>query len=392
VLVTPALRVRSRANLCTMAEAHRRTVLVVGASGVIGQAAAAEFASQSRWDVHGVSRRVPADLPGVTLHHVDLLDRPSCLSVLGALPAVTHVVYAAVDEAPGLVAGWFDPASIARNETMLRNVLDGLDGAGGALQHVTLLQGSKAYGVHSPDPAVAAAPLPLRERDPLRPHANFYFAQEDLLRSRQGAGGWSVALLRPTVVYGGALGTNMNLIPVIGAYATLLRAAGRPLHFPKQLGSPFLSEAVDARLLARAIVWSCESPQARDEVFNVTNGDAFAWRVVWPSIAEAFGMAPGDPAPISFADWMPAQGTAWAGLVEDHGLRAPADIMAFVGPNSLVYADMLLREDPAPRTPILNSTVKIRQAGFADCMDSEDMFVEWFTLLQESGVLPRRPV
>jgi nucleoside-diphosphate-sugar epimerase len=367
-----------------------KTVLVVGASGVIGQAAAAEFASRSQWEVHGLSRRTGSGLPRVAWHQVDLLDRQVCLSAFSAMTGVTHLVYAAVDEAPGLVSGWFDPGSIGRNETMLRNVLDGLAGAGCFLEHVTLLQGSKAYGVHSHDPAVAAAPLPLRERDPLRPHANFYFAQEELLRARQPSGGWSLTVLRPTVVYGSALGTNMNLIPVIGAYAALLRAEGRPLHFPKELGVPFLAEAVDARLLARAIVWSCESALARDEVFNVTNGDVYSWRGVWPSIAGTFGMAPGGPDPISFAEWMPGRSTAWARLVEEHSLRAPADIMAFVGPNSLAYADMLLREDRSPRTPILNSTVKIRQAGFADCIDTEDMFVEWFTLLQESGVLPPR--
>jgi hypothetical protein len=62
--------------------------------------------------------------------------------------------------------------------------------------------------------------------------------------------------------------------------------------------------------------------------------------------------------------------------------------MAFVGMNSLVYADMLVREPSEPRPPILNSTIKIREAGFADCMDTEDMFVQWFDRLQQSGVLP----
>jgi nucleoside-diphosphate-sugar epimerase len=365
-----------------------KTVLVVGVSGLIGHAAAAQFSTEPGWNVVGVSRRVPTDLPGVTLQSVDLLDRSSCLAKIGAMSEVTHVVYAAVDEAPGLVAGWFDERSILRNETMLRNVVDALAAAGAALEHVTLLQGSKAYGVHSPDPAISDARLPLRERDPLRPHANFYFAQEELLAERRRGAGWSVTILRPTVVYGGALGTNMNLVPVIGAYAALLREEGRPLHFPKDWGAPSLAEAVDAGLFARAIVWSATAPPARGEAFNVTNGDVFSWRNVWPSIAEAFGMEAGDPVPISFAEWMPQQASAWARLVARHHLKAPADIMAFVGMNSLVYADMLVREPSASRTPILNSTIKIRRAGFAECMDTEDMFVEWFVRLQESGVLP----
>jgi nucleoside-diphosphate-sugar epimerase len=366
----------------------QKTVLVVGVSGLIGHAAAEQFALDPGWHVVGVSRRIPGDLPGVTLQSLDLSDRSSCLAKIGSLSEVTHVVYAAVDEAPGLVAGWFDERSIARNEAMLRNVLDGLQAAGAPLQHVTLLQGSKAYGVHSPDPAISDAPLPLRERDPLRPHANFYFAQEELVARRRRGARWSVTILRPTVVYGGTPGTNMNLVPVIGAYAALLREEGRPLHFPKEWGVPSLAEAVDAGLLARAIVWAAGSPQARDEVFNVTNGDAFSWRNVWPSIAGALGMEAGGPAPISFAEWIPQQTSAWERLVARHQLTAPADIIAFVGTNSLVYADMLVREPPACRTPMLNSTIKIRQAGFAECMDTEDMLVAWFTRLRESGVLP----
>jgi hypothetical protein len=85
---------------------------------------------------------------------------------------------------------------------------------------------------------------------------------------------------------------------------------------------------------------------------------------------------------------MPRQGSAWSRLVARHHLTSPADIVALTGMNSLVYADMLLREPPTARTPLLNSTIKIRQAGFAGCMDTEDMFVRWFRRLQESGVLP----
>ena len=32
------------------------------------------------------------------------------------------------------------------------------------------------------------------------------------------------------------------------------------------------------------------SPAARDEIFNVTNGDAFRWEHMWPVIAGAFGV------------------------------------------------------------------------------------------------------
>jgi hypothetical protein len=38
--------------------------------------------------------------------------------------------------------------------------------------------------------------------------------------------------------------------------------------------------------------------------------------------------------------------------------------------------------------PILNSTIAVRQAGFHECIDTEDMFRKWFSRLVEQRVLP----
>jgi NAD(P)-dependent dehydrogenase (short-subunit alcohol dehydrogenase family) len=69
----------------------QRNVLVVGASGVIGQAALRHFAAQPDTRVLGVSRRRPVgvDAPWMPL---DLRDGEGCRAVLGALTDVTHVV------------------------------------------------------------------------------------------------------------------------------------------------------------------------------------------------------------------------------------------------------------------------------------------------------------
>jgi nucleoside-diphosphate-sugar epimerase len=84
-------------------------------------------------------------------------------------------------------------------------------------------------------------------------------------------------------VFGEALGSNMNPIPALGVYAALQRQAGLPLDFP---GTPgFLGEAVDADLLARAMQWAATTPDARNEIFNITNGDVFVMRNVWPTLA-----------------------------------------------------------------------------------------------------------
>ena len=85
--------------------------------------------------------------------------------------------------------GWRNDQQIATNDRMLRNLLDPLTQVAPRLRHVTLLQGTKAYGVH-----VRALAVPAREdRSEMREQPNFYWAQEDYVRAaaagrRQGSG------------------------------------------------------------------------------------------------------------------------------------------------------------------------------------------------------------
>jgi hypothetical protein len=39
--------------------------------------------------------------------------------------------------------------------------------------------------------------------------------------------------------------------------------------------------------------------------------------------------------------------------------------------------------------PVIVSTIKLRQAGFADCIDTEQMFRDWIAILQKQRVLPK---
>ena len=366
-------------------------VLIAGASGLVGYAAVRHFATLPGWEAVGVSRRVPVGLPEeAELLSVDLLDEATCERAFGAMSGVTHLIYAALQEIPGLMPGWVDPEVMERNARMLRNLFEPLSRAASGLEHVSLLHGTKAYGLHHPSIGVKGVKVPLREREPRKEHPNFYFLQEDYLRERQAEGGWELTTWRPTVIYGDAPGNHMNSIPVIAAYAALLREEGRPLDFPGRPGAPTLREAVDADLVAHALSWATTEPAAWGETFNLTNGDVFMWENVWPAIAETLGMEVGESRPVSLAEEMPKREADWAALVERHGLKAPANLLEFTGYNSLVYTDTVLGAPNRPPLPILNSTIKARQAGFTECMDTEDMFRKWFSRLQETGALPPR--
>ncbi|MGE3774730.1 MAG: NAD-dependent epimerase/dehydratase family protein, partial [Gammaproteobacteria bacterium] len=85
----------------------RKKVLVAGASGVVGVAAVEAFLREG-WTVVALSRRSPEVQVAGTVEHlaVDLRDEAASKAALGALKDVTHVVYTALYEKPGLIGGW----------------------------------------------------------------------------------------------------------------------------------------------------------------------------------------------------------------------------------------------------------------------------------------------
>ena len=355
----------------------QKTVLVAGATGLVGYAALKHFVRAPDCDVIAVSRRLP---PAIGARHValDLTDATACRDAMKTLPDVTHLVYAALFELPGLVQGWRDAGQIETNDRMLRNLLDPLIKAAPGLRHVTLLQGTKAYGVH-----VRPMAVPAREgRSELREQPNFYWTQEDYLRRVQAGRDWCFSILRPVLIVGEAIGGAMNLIPALGAHAAVMRERGPILPYPG--GAERVSQAVDADLLARAIAWAGDAPAARDETFNVTNGDVFSWPNVWPAIADAVGMQPGPDEPFLLQSLGSGD---WDRVRQRHALRSPA-LADFVG-LSLEYADYQMRyghTEPGP--PAIVSAVKIAQAGFHEVMDTELMFRNWFKLFQKQRLLP----
>src|SRR3546814_21109495 len=83
----------------------------------------------------------------------------------------------------------------------------------------------------------------------------------------------------------------MNTIPVIGIYAALCREEGRAFSYPGHISYP--REAVDARLIGDAAVWAAGNPRAWGEHYNLTNGEVFSWRNLWPGLAAFLRVRPG---------------------------------------------------------------------------------------------------
>ena len=347
-----------------------RKVLVAGAQGVIGRAAASHFAAQPGTEVIGLSRRARAGLDGVREVAVDLLDPSSIRRARDDLAGVTHVVFAAYIEKAT------SAEKVEVNVALLRNLLDALEENSPRLQHITFYQGGKAYGAD-----LGPFKTPAREDDPRLMPPNFYYDQEDLLRARSAGARWSFTGLRPEAVCGFALGNPMNLAMAIAVYAAISKELGLPLRFPgTEAAYRALYQVTAADILAEAADWAGQTPAARGEIFNITNGDYFRWQHMWPKIARAFAMDTAEPVPTPLALFMADKGPLWDRLVQRHGLqRVPYETLV-----AWPFGDAIFNSG----FDNISSTIKARRMGFHACIDTEDMFTGLFEQLRRAKVIP----
>ena len=348
----------------------RGKALVVGATGVVGRYLLMHLLQTGAWDVVALSRRRP-DVAGDYVHlAVDLTDPDACRTGLAAQPELTHVFYAAY-----LDRG--DPAELARvNTAMLANVLDAVEDAGHPLQHVNLVEGTKWYGSH-----LGPFRTPARESDPRHLPPNMYYDQQDLLEARQRGKPWTWSAVRPHAVCGFSLGSPMNLALVLAVYACVCRELGLPLAFPgKPAAYRALYQCTDSSLLARAIEWMATQPQCANQAYNVTNGDLIRWENLFPRFARFFDMDLAPPRPIALVRAMADKGELWQRMVKRHGLVPhPFEQLA-----AWTFGDFVFGSD----YDIVSDTGKVRRAGFAECMDTEQMFLDLFARLRTARVIP----
>jgi len=179
----------------------------------------------------------------------------------------------------------------------------------------------------------------------------------------------------------------MNIVPVLGVYAAMCRAEGLAFGFPG--GPPWVWQGVDARIVAGALLWAASAPAAAGETFNVTNGEVSDWRHLWPAIAESLGPEPGADSPRPLSSFLPEHEATWQRIVAEHDLR-PIPLTELLG-ESHHYADFLFlfgaRAEDVPPSALV-STVKLRQAGFCEAMDTEETLRYWLETLIERRILP----
>ena len=352
-----------------------RRALVVGATGIQGSALADRLIAEG-WDVHGLSR-TPDDRPGMTPVAADLLD-----------PGMLGPALDGVDPTHVFLTTWLrmetEAENIRVNSAMLRNLFDALRPAG-SVEHVALATGLKHY--LGPFEAYGQGSLPktpFREDQGRLDVANFYYAQEDELFAAVERDGFGWSVHRPHTVIGKAVGNAMNMGQTLAVYATICRETGRPFRFPgSQVQWDSLTDMTDARQLAAQMAWAATTPEARNEDFNIVNGDVFRWSWMWGRIAAWFGIEAedfdGTPRPLE-AQMKDDAGT-WAEIAERHGL-VEADLSRLASP---WHTDA----DLGRPIEVVTDMSKSRAIGFTGYIASDRSFFDLFARLRADGILPK---
>jgi nucleoside-diphosphate-sugar epimerase len=352
-----------------------RTALIAGVTGIVGKSLAQQLVADG-WEVHGLARRPSAVIDGINSISADLLDPAALRSAVTDLKP-SHV----------FITTWLrqptEAENIRINSTMVRNLLEALS-ITGSVRHAALVTGLKHY--LGPFEAYGKGKLPatpFREEQPRLDIENFYYAQEDELFAAATRGHFSWSVHRPHTIIGYALGNAMNMGVTLAAYATICRETGRPFLFPgsnAQWNS--LTDMTDARLLARHLQWAATTPAARDQAFNVVNGDIFRWSWMWSRLAQWFGI---EPAPF------PGQGTPleqqlvdaepiWRDIAHRHHLAEP-------NLNRLASA-WHTDADLGRPIEVVTDMSKSRKLSFLDYQSTDDSFFDLFTRLRENRIIP----
>jgi nucleoside-diphosphate-sugar epimerase len=351
------------------------SALVVGASGIVGNNLARHLRERGR-QVYGLARRPPSDIEGVLPVAADLLDSASLRAALAGL-----------HPSDVFISTWLrqntEAENIKINRAMVRNVLDALSPAG-SVSHVALVTGLKHY--LGPFEAYGKGTLPatpFRETQPRLDVKNFYYAQEDevFAAARRDGFGWSVH--RPHTIIGYAVGNAMNMGVTLAVYATVCREAGRPFLFP---GSATqwngLTDMTDARLLARHLEWAATTKAARNQAFNIVNGDVFRWSWMWTRLADWFGLQPapfpGEGVPLERQ--LVDAGPIWAEIARKHDL-AERDL-------SVVTSAWHTDADLGRPIEVVTDMSKSRKLGFLDYQATDDSFFDLFARLRQARIIP----
>jgi len=350
--------------------------LVVGATGIAGRGVCQQL-GQVGARVYGISRHGDGLAPGVSHVAADLMRAESVEKALAGLKP-THVY----------LTTWSRQATeqdnIKVNGGAVRTLLSAVAPAR-SVRHVALVTGLKHY-LGPFDAYVKAGTLPLmpvREEQPRLDIPNFYYAQEDEVYAAAARDGFTWSVHRPHTIIGKAIGNAMNMGSTLAAYASICKETGAKFKFPGSAAQwNGLTDMTDTHILGKQLVWASTNDFAKNNAYNIVNGDIFRWNWMWPRLAKWFGAQwegfTGEIAPLEAA--MAGDAPVWKRMVEKYRLVEP-NLARVASP---WHTDL----DLSRPIEVMTDMAASRQFGFQAYQNTEAAFLDLFAALRADRVIP----
>ncbi|KAK3013895.1 hypothetical protein RJ639_009423 [Escallonia herrerae] len=360
--------------------------LIVGVTGIVGNSLAEILPLSDTpggpWKVYGVARRPRppwnADHP-VEYIQCDISDPQETQSKLSVIQDITHIFYVTWASKPT------EAQNCEINGNMFKNVLTAVIPNSPNLQHICLQTGRKHYvGPFELFGKIVPHDPPFHEDLPRLDAPNFYYTMEDILyeevEKKEGLT-WSVH--RPGTIFGFSPYSLMNIVGTLCVYATICKHEGTPLMFPGCKGAwDGYSDVSDADLIAEQQIWAAVDPYAKNEAFNISNGDVFKWKHFWKVLAEQFEVECGefeDGVKVSLVEEMKDKGPVWDEIVKEKGLLPTK--LEEVG--VWWFVDLMLGGEG-----LLDTMNKSKEHGFLGFRNTKNSFISWIDKMKAYKIVP----
>ncbi|KAL1534529.1 NineTeen Complex (NTC) component [Salvia divinorum] len=365
---------------------YQSVALVVGVTGIVGNSMAEILPLSDTpggpWKVYGVARRPrPSwneDHP-VNYISCDVSDSDDVKAKLSPLTDITNIFYVTWTNRST------EKENCEANGKMLKNVLNVVIPNCPNLKHICLLTGRKHYAgpfeslwkIQPHDP-------PFTEDLPRLDYPNFYYTLEDILFEEVGKkAGLTWSVHRPGIIFGFSPYGLMNFVGTLCAYAAICKHEGAVLRFPGcKAAWDGYSDCSDADLIAEHQIWAAVEPYAKNEAFNVSNGDVFKWKHFWKALAEQFEVECGEYEEgkvVKLQELMKDKGPVWDEIVRENGLLS--NKLEDIG--NWWFTDLML-ENAVP----LDTMNKSKEHGFLGFRNSKNSFVSWIDKVKAFKIVP----
>ncbi|KAL9254903.1 (S)-8-oxocitronellyl enol synthase CYC2-like protein [Drosera capensis] len=367
---------------------YNSVALIIGVTGIVGNSLAEILPLSDTpggpWKVYGVARRPrpswSADHP-IEYIQCDVSNEEETLAKLAPLTDVTHVFYAT------WTGRKTEVESCAANGTMIRNVLRAVIPNAVDLRHISLQTGVKHYiGPFELWGRIPPHDTPFTEDLPRLDVPNFYYTQEDILFEESGRKeGLTWSVHRSGMIFGFSPYSLMNIISGLCAYAAICKHEEVPLKFPgDKVAWNGYFVASDADLIAEQHIWVAVDPYAKNEAFNINNGDVFKWKHLWKVLAERFGVkyeeydeAEGG---FSLAERMGVKGKVWEEIVKENDLVETK--LDEVG--GWWFVDAVIGHGQG----MIESMNKSKEHGFLGFRNTKSSFTTWINKMKAYKIVP----